>query len=409
MEKIDALSMGKIVVIREKLLKKVASGERVFRFESGDPSFDIPNAVKEGVLEALSANKTHYIPNNGIPELRQALALKLQKHNQITNAEAKDVAVTNGAMHALYITYQCLVSDDPHQKNEVIVPDPMWTEAVENARLAGAKIIPVELKSSDSYVYLASNIEKKITSNTLAIFLNSPQNPTGAIIPRDELEKILALAKRHNLWLVSDEAYEHVVFDGGRHCSIQALDLNFDRCISIFSFSKSYAMSGMRLGYVYAKNSIFQERISKILRCTVNGINSVTQWGAVKGLSSVNEAWFEDMNQEFLKRRNLFLEVFKQQTLLVPYTPKGAFFLWCQLHPDIVSRLGVDKAYQKVNELSDYLIDRGIGNAPGDSFGDCVTTRLSLRFSFSCHTSMIVDGGKELLEALKDFNQHLNS
>ncbi len=386
MNRLDQISLGKIVVIREKLLKAQRDGTKIYRFESGDPSFDVHPNVKAAMEKALKENKTHYIPNNGIPELREALAKKLQTQNKL-NIESKHISVTNGAMHALYVLYQCIVEEN----DEVIVPDPMWTEAVENARLAGAKTIGVELKPEHSYVYRAVDIESKITPKTKVIFLNSPQNPTGAIIPKEELQKIADLAVKHNLWLVSDEAYEHVLFDGGKHTSIGSLIPDYDKTISVYSFSKSYAMSGLRLGYFACRNELFNDRAGKLLRCTVNGINSVTQWGAIAALSTPDD-WYKKMNEEYLKRRDLFLEALAGNELLTPYIPHGAFYLWCRVKD------GID-----VSKLSEAMAQAGIGNAPGDCFGEAKTTNQSLRLAFSCSTEMILEGAGPLREFLKNY------
>lgn len=387
MNRLDQISLGKIVVIREKLLKAQRDGKKIYRYESGDPSFDVHPNVKSAIEKALKENKTHYIPNNGIPELREALAKKLQQKNKL-NIESKHISVTNGAMHALYVLYQCIIESG----DEVIVPDPMWTEAVENARLAGAKTIGVELKPEHNYVYRASDIEAKINSKTKVIFLNSPQNPTGAIIPKNELQKIADLAVKNNLWIVSDEAYEHVLFDGGEHTSIGSLIPSYDKIVSVYSYSKSYAMSGLRLGYFACRDELFNDRAAKLLRCTVNGINSITQWGAVAALSTPDD-WYKEMNIEYLKRRNLFLEALAGQDILIPYIPHGAFYLWCKVKD------GIDVA-----ALSEAMAQAGIGNAPGDCFGEAPSTIQSLRLAFSCSSEMIIEGTAPLREFLKNYN-----
>lgn len=385
MNRLDSVSMGKIVVIREKLLEAQRKGEKIYRFESGDPSFDIPMVVKEAMEKALRENKTHYIPNNGIPELREALAEKLRVKNGLTQIKASHVSITNGAMNALYVVYQSIIEDG----DEVIVPDPMWTEAVEDARLAGAVIVPVELKPENNYVYAASEIKKRVTEKTKVIFLNTPHNPTGAIIPKEELQKILDIAKAHNLWVVSDEAYEDVLFDGGTHTSIGSLDPYYEKLISVYSYSKSYAMSGLRVGYFATLHPLFNDRASKLLRCNVNGINSVAQWGALAAIKEVKEEWFTEMNKEYLKRRDLFLAILREQKQLTPFSPKGAFYLWCRHNTET-----------NATELSEKLANLGIGNAPGDCFGIGPESLRSIRFAFSCSTKMIEEGSEALIKAL---------
>lgn len=387
MNRLDAVSMGKIVVIREKLLEAQRKGEKIYRFESGDPSFDIPLVVKNAMEQALRDNKTHYIPNNGIPELREALAEKLQKKNGLTQIKPMHVSITNGAMNALYIVYQSIIE----LGDEVIVPDPMWTEAVEDARLAGATIVPIELRPENDYIYSAAEIKKKITEKTKVIFLNTPHNPTGAIIPKEELQKILEIAKANDLWLVSDEAYEDVLFDGGVHTSIGSLDPYYEKLISVYSCSKSYAMSGLRVGYFATLHPLFNDRASKLLRCNVNGINSVAQWGTLAAIKEVNDDWFIEMNKEYLKRRDLFLSILKEQKQLTPFSPKGAFYLWCRHNTE-----------NNATGLSEKLANLGIGNAPGDCFGSSPESLRSIRFAFSCSTKMIEEGSAALIKALTE-------
>lgn len=391
MSRLDNISLGKIVVIREKLMNAQREGQKIYRFESGDPSFDVHPIVKEAIEKSLRDNKTHYIPNNGIPELREALVKKLEEYNRIP-VEPKHVSITNGAMHALYVAYQCII--DPFGEDEVIVPDPMWTEAVENARLAGAKTIGIELKPEHDYVYRSCDIEAAITPKTKAIFLNSPQNPTGAIIPIRELKKIAELARNNNLWIISDEAYEHILFDGGDHTSIASLIPDYDKVVSVFSFSKSYAMSGLRLGYFVCKNALFNDRAAKLLRCTVNGINSISQWGAIHAVSLTPESWYKEMNNEYLNRRNFFLEALIGQDILEPASPKAAFYLWCKVKD------GID-----AEKLSEDLAKAGIGNAPGSCFGDTKTSLQSIRLAFSCDTQMVIEGTKALNDFLRNYQQ----
>lgn len=387
MNRLDQISLGKIVVIREQLLEAQRQGKSIYRFESGDPNFGIHQTIKDGIADALIKDQTHYIPNNGIPELKNILVQKLLEQNQY-KVNAQDIFVTNGAMHALYVTYQCIIEEG----DEVIVPDPMWTEAVENARLAGAKTVPVELTIEENYIYKADKIKEKITNKTKAIFLNTPHNPTGAIIPKDELEKIAKLAIENNLWIVCDEAYETVVFDNNKHTSMGSFIGDYDKLISVFSFSKSHAMSGLRLGYAVCKNKQYQDRVSKILRCTINGVNSLAQWAGVTALSLTPKTWPKEMATEYQARRDLFMKALEDQNALIPFKPQGTFFLWCKLNPKI-----------DANTLSLNLVKAGIGNTPGDCFGISPSTLSSMRFAFSCTTQMVEKGVPLLKEELKKF------
>ena len=387
---LDAISLGKIVQIREQLLKAQAGGMRVFRFESGDPSFDVAEGVLDAVSSAARAGKTHYIPNNGIPQLRTALAKKVQDKNGLAGVTSEDIFVTNGAMHALFVTFGALlVAGD-----EVIVPDPMWTEVVENIRMAGGVPVGVELAAADDFEYRADRIEAAITPRTRAIFLNTPHNPTGAVLSRERLEEILEVARANDLWIISDEAYEDVLYEPWTHTSIGSLAGDYaDRVISIYSFSKTHAMSGLRVGYIVTRAKLLHDRIPKLLRCTINGVNSLAQWGALAAVEGSTEH-LRDMCDEYAVRRDIMLAALDGIPGVRPFAPRGAFYVWVELDQSAYDRLGVPDAAA----LSEQLAAAGIGSAPGDAFGEsCVN---SMRFAFSCDTAMVRDGSVRLRAAL---------
>jgi len=379
MNRLDTISFGKIVQIREKISHQISLGKKVYRFESGDPSFSVAEHVSEAMHKAILDKKTHYLPNDGIPELRKALAEKSLKKNNI-KVNDTDIFVTNGAMHALFVVFQSLLEVG----DEVVVPEPLWTEIGENIRLSGGVLSKVILTEENNYAYTLSDIKTKITSRTKAIFINTPHNPTGAIVPESELRKIAEYAAQENLYLICDEAYEDLVFEG-KHYSAASGVPNYLKTVSIYSFSKSHAMPGLRVGYIVTKDQELQKRIQKLLRCSVNGINSIAQWGALAAVSGPQE-YLQYMRDQYLIRRNLFYKALENIPGLSVFNPKGAFYLWCTITSPLLDKYD----FGSVNEFSEYLIEQGIGNAPGDSFGD--SCEHSVRFSFSGSTQMIVDG-----------------
>lgn len=387
--KLDEISLGKIVQIRERLLKTQALGTKVFRFESGDPDFSPAPAVIKAVNDAAVAGKTHYIPNNGIPELRKALAHKVTTKNKFA-AVPDDIFVTNGAMHALYVAFYCLLQEG----DEVIVPDPMWTEVVENIRLAGGVPVPVVLRAAEDFEYRPEAIEAKISARTKAIFLNTPHNPTGALLSKETLQKILEIAKKRNLWIVSDEAYEDVLYAPYEHHSIASLAGDYaKKIISIFSFSKSHAMSGLRTGYIVTRDPVLQDRLPKILRCTINGVNSLAQWAALAAVQG-DDSHLEMMRKEYRVRRDIQFEALQGIPGLKPFLPRGSFFIWAETSPELYQRLGVKDA----DGLSNKLAESGMGSSPGDAFGQSCAD--AIRFSFSCSTQMVREGSAVLRKML---------
>jgi len=391
---LDHISLGKIVKIRERLLDAQAAGTKVYRFESGDPSFAVAPHVVAAMADAAARGQTHYVATSGIPALRAAIRRKLERVNDVPLGTDDGAFVTNGAMHALFVTFAALL--DPG--DEVILPDPMWTEVAENVRLAGGYAVGVPLDEQDGYVYDPDRVARAVTQRTKAIFLNTPHNPTGAVADRERLRAILEIAHRKNLWVVSDEAYEDVIYAPHTHHSAAALARTVapglaDRVISVFSFSKSHAMSGLRVGYLATTSAQMQDRLPKVLRCSINGVNSVAQWAATAALEGPRDH-LEAMRAEYLVRRDLMLASLRGIEGVRPFTPGGAFYIWVALDPSLYRRLGVADA----GELSDRLAALGVGSAPGDAFGE--HAKDAIRFAYSCDTAMIREGAPILRQLL---------
>ena len=387
---VDQVSLGAIVQVRDRLLEQQARGREVLRLESGDPSFDIPSTAREAMEKALRDGLTHYTASTGIPSLREAIFKKVTMENGLRVASPEQVVVTNGGMHGLYIIFRALLEPG----DEVILPDPMWTEIAENIRLAGGKPVPVRLRLENGYQYDPTEIEAAITPRTRAIFINTPQNPIGAVARRETLEGIAAIAERHNLLLVSDEAYEHILFDGLKHVSLGSLAAAQERTISVFSLSKTYAMSGLRLGYVIATKQLWLERLKKLVRCTINGVNSVAQYGAAAALNGPQD-FTHDMATEYQKRRDLLFAALEEAPYVQAFKPGGAFYMWARIQPDWPGYGGQRDDWSMTN----YLIDKaGVGSSPGSAFGEAGAGHI--RFAFSCSTEQVEEAARLLPSAL---------
>ena len=388
-KRLDNVSMGRIVQTRELLIEAQSKGQDVFRLESGDPSFGIPKPVELAVHEALSKGHTHYVPNAGIPELRHALATKLQTQNRMEVVPG-DVFVTNGAMHALYVLFSALVDEG----DEVLIPDPMWTEVRENIKLAGGTPVGVPLSFESEFKYTAERVKAHLTPKTKAIFLNTPHNPTGAVLSKEELSDLCELARENDLWLISDEAYEHILYDGLTHVSPATLvQSGFDKVVSVYSFSKSYAMSGLRLGCCVTKNDLLKSRLGKALRCTINGVSSLSQWAGVAALATPL-TWQDEMVEEYTKRRELLVSALGEIEGFNVFRPSGTFYVWVDVAQSLLDELKI----KDVDAFGDLLAQNGIGNAPGSAFGEACKT--GLRFAFSCETKMVEDGAKALVNLM---------
>jgi aspartate aminotransferase len=385
---VDQITFGAIPTLRDKLLKLQAQGQQVMRLESGDPSFDTPPHIKEAIVEALRQGHTHYSPSAGIPPLRQAIYEKLHRDNGIPIKDPDHILVTNGGMHALHVTFRSLL----YPGDEVIIPDPNWTDTANNILLAGGVPVRCSLNLERDFLYEAATIESAITPRTVAIVVNTPHNPTGAVLDRQTLIAILHVAERHNLKIISDEAYEHVIYDGLKHVSIGSLPGAEERVISLFSCSKSYSMAGLRLGYIAANDDLFIQRGKKLSRCTLNGVNSITQHGVVAALNGPQD-FIAEVVREYQSRRDLIYESVRQVPLFQPFRPQGTFYLWTRIAPDWEGYQGKRDSWA----MTSYLLDRAaIGSTPGIDFGPAGEGYI--RFSFSCPRAHIERAAETLKE-----------
>lgn len=388
---LDTISFGAIVTVRDRLLAQQAAGRRIYRLESGDPSFDVPPHVRDAIVRALEKGQTHYTASAGIGPLREAVVTKVRRDNALPIDDAEQVVVTSGGMHALYLTFRAMLDAG----DEVILPDPMWTEIAENIRLAGGVPVrcPIDLESRTPWT--AAQIERHITPRTKAIFVNTPHNPTGLVLSRGDLREIVELANRYDLRIISDEAYEHVIFDGHEHVSIGSLPGAEERTTSLFSTSKSYAMSGLRVGYIVGRDNALLTRVKKLLRCTTNGVNSLAQWGAAAALAGPQDA-SKAMGAVYQERRDMLLAGLEGNGLLHPYVPRGSFFLWARIDPSWTGYRGA----RSDEAMTEWLIDEtGVGSAPGSAFGPGGAGWL--RLAFSCESREVEAAAKLARDLLR--------
>jgi aspartate aminotransferase len=385
---LDQITLGALVIVRDKMMSEQAAGRKVFRLEVGDTSFDTPPHIRHAIVEALDSGKTHYPPSTGLPKLREAILNKVRKENHLPIRDADHIMVTIGGMHGLYMTFSSLL--DPG--DEVILPDPMWSEIAELIRRGGGVPVSVALRPERDFLYDPADIRAAITPRTKAIYINSPHNPTGAVLSEDHLRQIADMAAAKNLYIVSDEAYEHVIFDGLRHVSIGSLPGMADRTISSYTFSKTYAMTGLRLGYLASNDDHFLDRVRKLLRLSTNGIPSITQWGGLAALTGSPEPT-RAMMAELEKRRDIFVSGLQSVPVFDAFKPQGAFYVWAKISDRWQGYDGAKDSWAMTN----YLIDAaGIGTSPGIAFGR--TGDRYVRFAFTAAREELV----EAIEVMQD-------
>ena len=357
---LDAVPFSGIIRIRDMMY----SVKDPFRLDQGDVSFDAPESVKGAMHRAIDANHSHYVQTTGIPPLLELLAAKLRQSNGIPVGGADEVMVTTGGIHALYIVCQSLLEPG----DEVVIPDPEWPPCAGNILAAQGRPVPCPLHEDLGWRYDLRELESRITPKTRAIYINSPHNPTGGVLTRADVEEICRIATERKLWLISDEAYEDVVYDGAAHVSPASLPGMYERTISVYTFSKSYAMTGLRLGYLAASDAKLRERMKKVLFYSASNVTSVVQYGGVGALEGPQDN-IEQFRSELQARRDLFYDGITRHAAGVfsGAPPRGAFYAFLRIDPGWKPASPADSLSWA---MAEHLIARGrIGCVPGVDFG----------------------------------------
>jgi aspartate aminotransferase len=368
---LDSVPFSGIIRIRDLMY----AIDKPFRLDQGDVSFDAPDTVKAAMTRAIAENKSHYLQTNGVPRLRELIAAKLRNKNHIPVDDPEHVLVTNGGIHGVYMLCHALLEPG----DEVIVPDPEWPPVVGNILTAKGVAVPCPLHESLGWRYDFDELESKITAKTRVLYLNSPNNPSGGVLTRADLERLAAIARAHDLWVISDEAYEDVVFDG-EHLSIASLPGMYDRTIPLYTFSKSYAMTGLRLGYVSIKDPKIRDRAKKVLFYTASNIASVVQYGGIGALEG-SQACIDEFRTELRARRDLFYAGIREIEggVFSGQPPAGAFYAFLKIDP----AWRTESAHHSQSwAMAEYLIKNGrIGCVPGVDFGPSGEGHLRLCFA----------------------------
>ena len=359
---LDSVPFSGIIRIRDMMY----TVDRPYRLDQGDVSFDAPDSVKQALLQAIADNRTHYVQTTGIPPLIERLVEKMRRVNGIPIDSADEVMVTSGGIHGMFAACQGLL--DPG--DEVLVPDPAWPPAPGNILAARAVPVPYPLHESAGWRPDVDEMRALITPKTRAIYVNSPNNPTGGVLSRADVQAIAELAQERQLWVLSDEAYEDVLFDGREHVSIASLPGMYDRTIPLYTFSKTYAMTGLRLAYVAVKDRVIRDRVRKMLFYTVSNTSSLIQYGGVGALAGSQDV-VSAFRDELSARRTLFYDGIREAAgdVLSGTPPAGAFYAFLKIDPQWRSPLP-DAPASPSWAMTEFLIKRGrIGCVPGVDFG----------------------------------------
>ncbi|CAL0329950.1 unnamed protein product [Lupinus luteus] len=397
--RVNSLKPSKTVAISDQATALVQAGVPVIRLAAGEPDFDTPTIIAEAGINAIREGYTRYTPNAGTLELRQAICHKLKEENGISYTPDQ-IVVTNGAKQS--ITQAVLAVCAPG--DEVIIPAPFWVSYPEMARLADATPVILPTSISDNFLLDPKHLESIITEKSRLLILCSPSNPTGSVYPKKLLEEIAQIvAKYPRLLVLSDEIYEHIIYAPATHTSFASLPGMWDRTLTVNGFSKAFAMTGWRLGYL-AGPKHFVAACGKIQSQFTSGASSIAQKAAVAalGLGYAGGEAVATMVKAFRERRDFLVKSFSEIDGVKISEPQGAFYLFI----DLSSYYGREAEGFGIIEDSDslcrYLLDKGqVAVVPGGAFGDDTCIRISYAASLTTLQAAV--------ERIKQALTHLSS
>ncbi len=366
------------ITAKAKAMK--ADGIDVCSMSAGEPDFDTPQIIKDAAIAALQAGKTGYTPGIGIPELRKAIVEKFANENGIETTVAQ-VIVAPGAKFSVFTAVAALCGPG----DEVLIPAPYWVSYPEIVKTTGAKVVVVPTTAENDFQMTAADLEAAVTENTRLLILTSPSNPTGAVYSREMLEAIAAIAVKHNFMVLSDEIYEKLVYDADKpHISIASLNPEIaELTITVNGFSKAYAMTGWRMGYLTAPLWL-AKKISALQSHTTSNPTSFAQYGALKALEAADSE-VEMMRKAFAERRDLIYSLVNDIDGVSAPRPTGAFYIFCD-----ISSFGLSSDDFCTRLLEEKLV----AAIPGAPFG----AEGWIRMSYACAEETIREACKRLAE-----------
>ena len=366
--RVSSLKSSAIMEISAKAGELKALGKDVISLAAGEPDFNTPEAIQAAATKAMADGITRYTPAPGFLALREAVAEHVTRENDF-QVSPEEVIITSGAKHAIYLTLQCLVEAG----DTVLVPTPAWVSYSPMIELSGATILPLPLFEEDGY---RVNVDRwkgmAIPQNARGIILNSPNNPTGVVYTREDLVRLVGWAMQRNLWIMSDEIYEKILYDGAEHVSTASLGPEVkSNTITISGFSKSHCMTGWRLGWAIADKDLIK-RMSALQSQSNSHVTAFVQWAALTAAKMPSDT-VDQMVAAFDKRRRYCMERLDRMSEHLSYVrPNGAFYLFVNL-----SKFLSRKKISDVDFCRDLLAQQYLGVVPGSSFGKEKCIRLS--------------------------------
>lgn len=356
------------VAISDRARQMQQEGIDVINLGGGDPDFCTPDSIRAAAIEAIQKGFTHYVASKGIPELRKAIAQKYREESGLSYDANNEIIATASGKAALYIALETLV--DPG--DEVLYFDPAWVSYKPIIQIVKGTPVAVPLSYKDNYTMTVELIEKHVTEKTKAVIVNSPNNPTGRVLTHAELDALRQVAVKHDLWIVSDDIYEKIMYDGHQHINVASLEGMKERTIVVNGMSKAYAMTGWRLGYLTGPENIMKQ-ILKVQQHFVTCAASFTQVAGTVAMQG-DQKCVADMVCEYDRRRKWMTEALNQIPAITCQIPEGAFYLFPRVEYKNMT------SYQ----LTEYLLETAhVAVTPGTAFGKAGEGHIRLTYATS--------------------------
>lgn len=349
---------------------KEQEGKSIIKMQTGDPDFPTHFSIVSGAKKALKSGETKYCNSRGLINLRNAISVKLFKENNL-RVSSENILITHGAVHAINITIRALVN----KGDECIIIEPYWRSYEANIILCGGTPVIVKANINDGFKLKASEVIKKITSKTKIVIINTPNNPSGAVYDKEELEKLVQYLYDRKIYLISDEVYESVIFSGKKHYSVGSNSLNSKYVISIFSFSKSHSMTGWRIGYLVATTNLI-DQLLKLSQFSITSISPFIQFGALEALVNIEaKNYSSQMVKIYESRRDLITKLIRNTWLINNLiVPDGAFY----------ALVNIERFNKKSIDFVMEMVDLyGVAFTPGIAFGDSMDNFIRICFATS--------------------------
>lgn len=392
--RLSRINLSPSTMAAQKVRELRAAGRDIVGLTIGEPDFDTPAHVKRAVMAALERNETKYPPIFGIPQLREAVRRKFIRDNGL-DFPTDQIMVGTGSKQILYNTLQATLNPG----DEVIIPAPYWISYLDMTLVADGRPVVVECGIGSGFKITPSQLDAAITPRTKWLMINSPGNPSGAVYSRAELLALAEVLRRHpQVWVLSDDIYEHLRFDGVEFCTMAqvAPDLA-DRTLTVNGVSKAYAMTGFRLGYAAGPREMINAMV-KLQSQSTAGVNSISQWAAVEALDGPQE-FIAERAAAFQERRDRLLEILDKVPGIACDRPQGAFYLFPRVEGLLGRRTPDGKVLKQEQDVVLYLLEHaGVAVVQGAAYGISPHMRISIAYALDS----VIEGGRRIARAVDE-------